>query len=136
MTTMPLPTPSAPEISQRVVNESVAVARYLHDHVLCGGGGDTLAAETGTVARGDWRRFGPFAIAEGESLVVVMEGSGDADLYVRKGNEPSTSRWDCRPYRDGTAEECRVQGPGDLHVGVRGYAASSDFSLTVSRAGH
>ena len=31
-------------------------------------------------------------------------GTGDGDLYVRFGSQPTTSAYDCRPYASGNAE--------------------------------
>ncbi|MFZ2235843.1 MAG: S8 family serine peptidase [Dokdonella sp.] len=38
-------------------------------------------------------------------------GSGDADLYVRRGTEPSKSDYDCRPYKVGNTESCAFSAP-------------------------
>jgi hypothetical protein len=35
-------------------------------------------------------------------------GSGDADLYVRKGSKPTWSDYDCRPYVGGNSENCDI----------------------------
>lgn len=99
-----------------------------------GGGGNTprTVNENGTVAKNDMRHFGPFRVAAGTSLSAVMTGSGDADLYVRKGGQPNLSTYDCRPYKNGSSEQCSITGPGEVYVSVHGYAASSDFQLVVT----
>ncbi|RLV60955.1 peptidase S8 [Parashewanella curva] len=58
-------------------------------------------------------------------------GSGDADLYVRFGNEPTTGTFDCRPYRNGNTETCSISNvqAGTYHVMVRGYTNFSGVSL-------
>jgi hypothetical protein len=58
-------------------------------------------------------------------------GTGDADLYVKKGVKPTTTAYDCRPYLTGNAETCTVTAPaaGDYYVMVRGYSAYSGVSL-------
>ncbi|WP_213999065.1 S8 family peptidase [Arsukibacterium sp.] len=60
-------------------------------------------------------------------------GSGDADLYVRFGSQPTTSAYDCRPYKGGNSESCSFASPqaGVYHVMVRGYSAYSGVSLTA-----
>jgi hypothetical protein len=88
--------------------------------------------ESGSVARGDFKIFGPFAAAAGTNLVATMTGSGDADLYVRKGGAPNLSTFDCRPYKNGSAESCSVAGGGDIYVAVNGYAATSTFELVIA----
>ena len=65
------------------------------------------------------------------TYVFEMTGTSDADLYVRIGNEPTTTSFDCRPFKNGSNETCRVNisAPAPIHVMVRGWAASSDFEL-------
>ncbi|MBJ6981240.1 S8 family serine peptidase [Luteimonas sp. MC1572] len=61
-------------------------------------------------------------------------GTGDADLYVRFGSAPTTTTYDCRPYRAGNAESCSFAAPqaGTYHVMLRGYSAFSGVTLTGS----
>ncbi|MBM4381516.1 MAG: M4 family metallopeptidase, partial [Deltaproteobacteria bacterium] len=59
-------------------------------------------------------------------------GSGDADLYVRCGAKPTTSRWDHRPFLEGSQESVSAQPvAGTWYVMVRGYSAFSGVSLVV-----
>ncbi|TMP64941.1 alkaline serine protease, partial [Pseudoalteromonas ruthenica] len=63
--------------------------------------------------------------------VTTSGGSGDADLYVRKGTKPTTSNYDCRPFRNGNSESCSLnsgQG-GTYHIMLRGYSAFSNVRL-------
>ncbi|MET1253991.1 M14 family zinc carboxypeptidase [Aliikangiella maris] len=67
------------------------------------------------------------------SLKFVMSGgSGDADMYVKYGSKPTTSDWECRPYKGGNDETCDITNiqAGAYHVLVRGYSAYSNASLT------
>ncbi|ESP90348.1 MULTISPECIES: S8 family peptidase [Pseudoalteromonas] len=67
--------------------------------------------------------------------VQISGGSGDADLYVRKGAAPTTSTYDCRPYRNGNAETCSLTNTGGdatYHIMLRGYNAYSGVTLTGS----
>lgn len=61
-------------------------------------------------------------------------GSGDADLYVRFGAQPTTSQWDCRPYVGGNAETCDFASPqpGTWYAMLRAYSTFSGVSLTGS----
>lgn len=88
-------------------------------------------SESGTVARNEERRFETDELPAG-SYAFRMNGTGDADLYVRKGSAPSTSSYDCRPYTPGSSERCEVilTAPAKLHVMVRGWATQSTFTLT------
>ena len=37
-----------------------------------------------------------------------MTGTGDADLYVRFGSQPTKEAYDCRPYENGSNESCNL----------------------------
>lgn len=87
--------------------------------------------ETGTVAKADFRIFGPYRVAAGTTLTATMTGSGDADLYAKTGTAPNLASYDCRPYKNGSAENCALAGPGDVYVAVNGYATTSGFELVV-----
>ena len=65
---------------------------------------------------------------------VMSGGTGDADIYVRFGAEPTTATYDCRPYSSGNNENCDFSTPqeGTYYVMVRGYSAFSGVSLTGS----
>ncbi|ABC29284.1 Zinc metalloprotease (elastase) [Hahella chejuensis KCTC 2396] len=65
-------------------------------------------------------------------LVFTMSGgSGDADMYVKFGSKPSTSSYDCRPYKNGNDEVCAFEAPseGDYYVMLRGYSSYSGVTL-------
>ncbi len=99
-----------------------------------GGDGGDPTLETvdnnGSLNQGQWHHFGPFEASAG-TVSAEMTGTGDADLYVRKGAQPTTASYDCRPYRNGSVESCSAEGPGDFYVSVRGYT-SATYELTVS----
>jgi serine protease len=67
----------------------------------------------------------------------ISGGSGDADLYVRFGSAPTTSEWDCRPYRWGNEETCSFDNPqaGTWYVMVRAYETFSGVSLVGNHDG-
>ena len=60
-----------------------------------------------------------------------LTGTGDVDLHVRKGLAPTLSVYDCRPYKSGSVESCAVAGPGSVFVALNGYAATSNYTLTI-----
>ncbi|PVV05804.1 MAG: hypothetical protein B6D77_17930 [gamma proteobacterium symbiont of Ctena orbiculata] len=73
--------------------------------------------------------------ADAEHLkFIISGGSGDADLYVKFGSEPTLSSFDCRPYLQGNAETCRISHAreGRYFVMIHGYTAFSDLSLVAS----
>jgi vibriolysin len=65
---------------------------------------------------------------------VMSGGTGDADMYVKFGSQPTTSSYDCRPYLNGNAETCTIATAqvGDYYVMINAYAAYSGVSLTGS----
>jgi len=87
--------------------------------------------DAGTVVKAQWKQLGPYNLAAGATFTAEMTGTGDADLYVRKGAAPTSASYDCRPYRNGSSESCSVVGPAVVYVGVNGYAATSDYTLAL-----
>ncbi|MCU0914286.1 MAG: PPC domain-containing protein [Planctomycetes bacterium] len=70
-----------------------------------------------------------------KSLEIKMSGgSGDADLYVRKGMLPTTSQYDYRPYLTGSNEQVTIsKSPaGTWFILVRGYQAFSGVTLVAT----
>lgn len=85
-----------------------------------------------SVSSGQWQYYSVTLAAGYSNLTVsIAGGSGDADLYVRRGSQPTTSTFDCRPYRWGNDESCSFNNPiGDTwHIGIRGYSAASGVTL-------
>ncbi len=64
----------------------------------------------------------------------IAGGSGDADLYVKFGAQPSTSIYDYRPWLNGNNETVTPSSAamGDWYVMIRGYSSYSGVSLTAS----
>jgi len=93
---------------------------------------EVVVSESGTLAQGAWEHFGPFNASSGE-FKAVMTGSGDADLYVKKGSQPTTSSYDCRPYTGGSNENCNftLTSETEVYVSVYGYSSSS-FDLEIA----
>lgn len=73
--------------------------------------------------------------ANSKNLVISLSGGrGDADLYVKFGTKPSSSSYDCRPYKNGNNESCTVAAPktGTYHVVIKTYAPYSEATLKAS----
>ncbi|WP_445425545.1 S8 family peptidase [Alishewanella sp. HL-SH06] len=64
----------------------------------------------------------------------IAGGTGDADLYVRRGARPTTSSFDCRPYLQGNNETCSISNPAATtwHISIRAYSTFSGVTLNVS----
>jgi len=85
---------------------------------------------SGTVAKDEEARWQTPQLPAGR-YVFEITGTGDADLYTRIGDAPTTSLYDCRPFKTGSDETCEVEltAPATVHVMVRGWAASSTYDL-------
>ncbi|WP_449447867.1 PilC/PilY family type IV pilus protein [Thermomonas brevis] len=126
------------------------VDNYYRYQIMTGAGGDILRGVYGKVVAtntaapgfplanrsqttGNWLRY-TVSVPAGVTVftVSISGGSGDADLYVRKGADPTGSAYDCRPYLNGNNETCTFNSPGSgtYNIGVNAY---SNFSgLTIS----
>jgi len=70
-------------------------------------------------------------------IVATSGGTGDVDLYIRRGELPQEYVYDCRPFRPGNEETCTVASPaaGYWYVMLRGHAAYTDVRLVASHDG-
>jgi len=97
-------------------------------------------AVTPTVTQGQWLHYTIAVPSNGTALSVVMSGTGDADVYVRRGSQPTSTAYDFRPYANGSAETVTVNGTSSpalvasstYYISVNGYAASSAITLTAT----
>ncbi|QDO85442.1 PKD domain-containing protein [Shewanella psychropiezotolerans] len=83
----------------------------------------------------NWLRFS-YTVPQGVTQLVINStgGTGDADLYVKKGAAPSQTDYDCRPYQSANDESCSLtvsQGE-QLHIGLRAYQSFSGVSLDIN----
>ncbi|HKA87855.1 MAG TPA: M4 family metallopeptidase [Haliangiales bacterium] len=64
----------------------------------------------------------------------ISGGTGDADLYVKFGAQPTLTSYDCRPYLTGNNETCNIATAqtGDYFVMLNAYAAYSGVTLKGS----
>jgi hypothetical protein len=97
-----------------------------------GGGGQAWAGfnESMTLAKSKSKQFMTPVLAAG-NYTFDITGSGDADLYVRIGAAPSTTTFQCRPFKTGSNESCLVNLPAPTTIGVmvRGFSTSSTVTL-------
>ena len=95
--------------------------------------GDKTETFSGSLAQGQNRSFGPFKVAGGSSFKASTTGTGDIDLYVKRGSVPTTSSYDCRSIGSTATETCtvNVSTNGDVYVMLRGYTAGN-YNLTVT----
>lgn len=103
-------------------------------------GGSELENGVAVTVSGDAgsEQFWTMEVPEGTTsltFTLAPPTSGDPDMYVRFGEAPTTTTYDCRPYLGGTSTEtCTIENPqaGTWHVMVRGYSAFVDATLTGS----
>jgi vibriolysin len=89
-----------------------------------------------SVASGAWSCTYTLSVPSGQSSLKfeMSGGTGDGDMYVKFGSEPTTSSYDCRPYASGNTETCTHTNPGagTWYVKINGYSAASGVSLKGS----
>lgn len=86
-----------------------------------------------SASRGEWKHYTLEVTAGMTSLTAnTSGGTGDSDLYVRFGAQPTTGNWDCRPYTSGNTEACSFNNPqvGTWHISVRAYRAYSGVDIS------
>ncbi len=88
-----------------------------------------------SVAASQWRYY-TLAVPAGKTnlTISIAGGTGDADLYVRRGANPTASIYDCRPFLTGSTESCSFTNPvaATYHIGIYGYATVSGLTLSTS----
>lgn len=90
-------------------------------------------------AKGDAVHYQFEVPAGATSLRFELRGSsssGDADIYVRYGEAPTSSRYDYRPYLEGSNETVSVSAPsaGTWFVVINGYTAFSGVSVNATHS--
>lgn len=68
-------------------------------------------------------------------LVQVSGGTGDVDMYVKKGSKVTSSNYDCRPYKSGNEESCSLASSASnstVYILLKAYAAFSGVSIKAS----
>ncbi|WP_028672629.1 M4 family metallopeptidase [Saccharospirillum impatiens] len=88
-----------------------------------------------SATQGQWLYYAVEVPAGMSALDIdIADGSGDADLYVKQGAEPTRNDYDCRPYRGGNTEQCRFSSPqaGTWTIGIRAYDSFSGVNLNWS----
>ncbi|MBA3453327.1 MAG: PPC domain-containing protein [Deltaproteobacteria bacterium] len=125
------------QMFRNIDSAEVVLVSGEQDNTYTPGGGGTPTAWGGIntsagVAKGETKKFPTPVLAAGKYQFAMTGSSGDADLYVKIGREPTASSFDCRPYKTGSNETCEVTlaQPAAIFVQVRGYATgTSAFKL-------
>ena len=86
-------------------------------------------------AAGSWQ-FVPLDLPAGTTSlsVKISGGTGDSDLYVRAGEQPTETAYACRPWLDGNEEVCDLPAPqaGLWYLALNGWTEFADVTLTAS----
>ena len=93
---------------------------------------DKVETFSGSLALGQKATFGPFKAGVG-TFKAETTGTGDVDLYVRKGAVPTTTSYSCKSDGSSATETCStsVTANGDVYVMLHGYTAST-YNLKVT----
>ncbi|MFT4925238.1 MAG: serine protease [Phenylobacterium sp.] len=128
----------------------VVKAKAASDYITangCDGSGGTTPPPTGDTVLANGTAKTALTATKDNALMFTMEvpagatdinfamsgGTGDADMYVRYGAAPTSSTYDCRPYKTGNSESCTgTQTGGTYHVMLNAYSTFSGVSLTGS----
>ncbi len=122
-------------------NDGHSITRTNSVNVSNGGGGGGTTDLQNDVPVGNVvgamssQRYFRLAVPTGATSleVTLAGGSGDADLYVRRGQQPTTSTYDCRSTTSTNSEICTIPSPagGDWYFMVYGY---HDFNGVTIKA--
>ncbi|SBS29528.1 Neutral protease precursor [Marinomonas spartinae] len=68
------------------------------------------------------------------STIRMSGGTGDADLYVKAGQKPTKSSYDCRPYKNGNTERCTIitRPNTTYYIMLNGYRSYSGITLSLN----
>lgn len=97
--------------------------------------------EEGVVAKGEEKRYELGTLKAGSYVIALHEDQaapgGDADLYIGLGAAPTLTKWDFRPWLDGSNEEVTLvlDKPTAVFVMVQGYEEMSDPSAAFKLSG-
>jgi len=93
-------------------------------------------AVTGLAGAAGSDKFYKIVVPAGQAKleIVVSGGTGDVDMYVRKGSKPTTSDWDYRPYLIGNNETVTIDNPSaaTYYIMLRGYVAYTNVTLKAT----
>lgn len=82
-----------------------------------------------------WKHYA-ITVPSGATNLTVNQsgGTGDADLYVRRTSQPTTSSYTCRSQNANNTESCSISSPaaGTWYVSVYGYSAFSGVTVKAT----
>jgi vibriolysin len=87
---------------------------------------------------GAWKHYKITVPASQTKLDIVMSGgTGDGDMYVKLGSQPTSSSYTYRPYLSGNNESVAVTNPtaGDWYISIYAYQTFASVSLKATYTG-
>ncbi len=128
------------QMFRNIDSAEVVLVSGEQDNTYTPGGGGTPAAWAGInvsagAKKGETLKYPTPILAAGKYQFAMTGSSGDADLYVKIGREPTATSFDCRPYKTGSNETCEVTlaQPAAIFVQVRGYATGTSAYKLVGK---
>jgi hypothetical protein len=107
-----------------------------------GGGVTTLTngvAVTGLSGAAGSLHYFKITVPAGQTslAIPISGGTGDADLYVKLGAQPTTTVYDYRSIVSGNTDSVTVTNPaaGDWYIGLYGYASYASVTLKATYSG-
>jgi vibriolysin len=109
-----------------------------------GGGGTTITLSNGVALTGQAASTGTMlmykiTVPTGQSSLAIVSsgGTGDADLYVKRGAPPTLTVYDFRPFLNGNNESVTVTNPvaGDWYIGLNAFSTFSGVSIKATYTG-
>jgi serine protease len=97
-----------------------------------GGGGNSGSSTNLSASTNNWYRETINVPAGMTQLKVdISGGSGDADLYLNFGSQPTSTTYSCRPYKNGNVESCTISNPqaGTWYVGLKAYRTFNGVTM-------
>src|SRR5690606_28926484 len=127
-------------VSLTVTDDDGATNTRTQSVTVSGGGGGTVlqhgVAVTGLSATTGNKLYYTMEVPTGATNLrfATSGGSGDGDLYVRFGSNPTTSTYDCRSWASGNTDTCNITTAqaGTYYVMINAYSSFSGMSLTGS----
>lgn len=98
---------------------------------------DGLTESNLSASRRSWLHYSLDVPAGMRGLEInIFGGSGDADLYVRYGAQPTSLSFNCRPFETGNLESCSISTPtpGRWNISIYAYAAFLGVTLDAQYA--
>src|SRR3989344_1202469 len=93
---------------------------------------------SGSIAQGEEKHYKIFVPSGAIGLTVQTTGTGDIDLYIKKGNKATKDIWDFRPFTGESNETVEINNTtstpisgGEWYIRVYGYSTSS-YTLTAT----